>query len=109
MFYLASPFSHTDPNIEYERYIAAQKFVHHCFKLGLNVFSPIAYGYPIHREFSVPGDAQTWRYFNESMIFRCDGLMILTLEGWDKSIGVMEEIRYAESHKKPIQRVSPVR
>lgn len=108
MFYLASPYSHPDVEVRHQRFLGAADFTKHCLGMGLHIFSPIVYAHDLAIRFGLPTDAAHWQKFNESMIFRCDGVMVLTLDGWMESVGVQAEIKYAESHNKHIQRVRPI-
>ena len=109
MFYLASPYSHPEPEVRHQRYLDAAHFTKFCLEnIGLHIFSPIVYAHDMAIRFSLPTDAAHWQEFNESMIFRCDGMMVLELEGWQASKGVQSEIAYAKSHNKNIQFVKPL-
>lgn len=46
-----------------------------------------------------------WKNFDTEMLIRCDALLVATIPGWEKSIGVQAEIQIAKDLKKPIKYV----
>ena len=106
MQYLASPYSHPDPAVREARFRAACRAAALLMRRGEAVFSPIAhshciatYGLPIHWRF--------WEPIDRWHIERCDGLIVLTLDGWRDSVGVQAEIRIAVERGKPVRYVAP--
>ena len=100
LFYLASPF--TDPNqqIREERVKGATEAAINLLLQGIYAFSPIAYnGNWTRRE--LPGDWGFWCEFDKLFLERCDALIVLKLDGWDRSVGVKEEIAYAAQLLRP--------
>lgn len=45
----------------------------------------------------MPDDWVYWQQYSEQMLSKCDGMVLLLLEGWDKSTGVLAELRTAET------------
>ena len=79
----------------------------HLLQQGVFVFAPISYNEPWER-FNLPGDWNFWQDFDKSFVDRCDGgIIVLMLDGWDKSAGVTAEIKFAESLSKPIFYATP--
>lgn len=105
LLYLASPFSHSDREVMYERTRLATNATIKLFNSGFAIFSPIAYNGSWIDE-DVPGDWNFWKTFDELLISKMDGLIVLMLPGWDKSIGVTAEIEYAKSLNLPIEYVT---
>jgi nucleoside 2-deoxyribosyltransferase len=102
MIYLASPFSHSEPAVRHARYVAVCKAAAFLIANGCHVFSPIAHSYALAEVGGLDGDWETWRALDLSMIARCDELMVVTLDGWDKSVGVAAEVAEAERLGKPV-------
>ena len=44
----------------------------------------------------MPSDWEFWKNFCLSFLEKCDEIMVFKMEGWDKSRGVAEEIKFAE-------------
>lgn len=106
MIYLASPYSHTDPEIREKRFrnvcIAAARLI----RAEHVVFSPIAHGHPI-AEHGLPSDWQYWERHDREQLKRCDEVVVLMLDGWRESVGVQAEIRIAGELGKPVWYVAP--
>ena len=68
---------------------------------GTLVYSPIAHCH-IPAVFGLPKDFVFWRRFDEEMISRCNGIIVLKLSGWDISVGVNAEIKIAEHMGKRV-------
>lgn len=102
VFYLASPFSDPVARTRHKRFKAACLCCVALFKEGHYVFSPIAHSYPIALIGQIGHDFGLWRGYDLEMISRCDALMVLTIDGWDRSIGVRAEMDEAARLGKPI-------
>jgi nucleoside 2-deoxyribosyltransferase len=110
MIYLASPYSHIKESIMNKRentinLIAAGLHVkyEHLF------FLPITQSAPLERHRpELGGSFSKWRKRDLEAIRRSDELWVVMLEGWDTSIGVTAEIKYAKRTKKPIYYIDPM-
>lgn len=101
--YLASPYSDPDPAVREQRYEEACKAA---AKLMLEcpVFCPIAHSHPIetigmrekpHHEF--------WMRQDIAILRKCERLVVLCIDGWDRSRGVTEEIHLAQRLGIPVE------
>lgn len=106
--YLASPYTDPDKAIEQERFEDAQLYVARNVRSDHVLFSPIVYCHELAKLGSMPGNAAFWFEFNFHMLMACDKVVVLQLNGWDKSIGVAAEIAYANVHGKPVEFAQPV-
>lgn len=106
MIYLASPYSHNNPDVQQARYDLAQRYVANEIRKGETIFSPIVYAHPMAHEFNIGTDHLTWKKFNCAMIDRCDALHVLRIEGWLSSKGVQAEIAYAIAQQKDVRFVN---
>lgn len=107
MIYLASPYSDPDTNVMQRRY---EEVVHVAAKLmetGLHLFCPIAHTHPIACAGALPRGFDYWKSFDEWYISRCNGLVVVMLDGWDRSNGVRLECEIAEQYDVPVLRVEP--
>lgn len=94
-YYLASPYSHPDPAKRSERYGAAVAASAWLFKRSIFNFSPIVSCHPLSVSHSLPGDAEFWKKFDQTMIRMSGGVIVLQIEGWRESVGVQAEIAFA--------------
>jgi uncharacterized protein DUF1937 len=62
---------------------------------GAVVYSPIAHSNPITERFKLPVDWNFWQHFDRAIIQKSDGLEVLMLPGWRRSVGVTAEINFA--------------
>lgn len=106
IYYLASPYTHKDPAIRKQRAEIATEAAVKLLHMGIFVFAPIPYNEPWEK-YNLPGDWAFWAEFDKSFVERCDGgLIVLMLDGWDKSTGVTAEIEFAKSLDRPVYYVT---
>ena len=108
MVYLASPYSHPDANVRKRRFRAACQAAAHLMREGHLVFSPVAHTHPI-AEFGLPTEWAFWERQDRSLLERCDEVIVLTLDGWDESVGVLSEIQIARELGNPVRYLAPER
>jgi nucleoside 2-deoxyribosyltransferase len=106
MIYLASPYSHPDAGVREQRFRAACRATAALFHAGRTLFSPIAHSHPMV-EHGLPTNWEFWQRCNVEHLQRCDELVILTLDGWQESVGVQAEIRIAGELGKPVSFLAP--
>jgi|GEM_PF-430587 len=99
--YLAAPYSHPNPQIKDWRYKAVTKVAAELLKEKQMVYSPLTHNVPLSR-LGVVGSWETWRELDHHMLSKCDLLIVLTLEGWETSTGVLSEIEFAKEKNIPI-------
>jgi len=105
LYYLASPYSHKDREIMNQRAEQATKAAVDLLKLGVVTFAPIPYN--CHWEkYNLPSDWGFWQDFDKTFIDHMDAVVVLQLEGWDKSVGVTAEIAYAKEISIPVYYLS---
>lgn len=102
IIYIASPYSSTDEKKRIENYEKVSKFTAHLISNGAVAISPIAYGHPLLGFVDMPGDWEFWKNFCITFLEKCDEMIVLQLEGWDKSRGVLEEIEYCKNKNIPV-------
>lgn len=108
MIYLASPYSHPDPDVREQRFEAACAAAAALLRAGHRVYSPIAHSHPLTR-YGLPGDWTFWERHDRWYLERCDEVVVLMLEGWEASAGVRAEIAIAGELGKVVWYRYPVR
>lgn len=103
LIYLASPYSSPSKVIMNHRYDSACKAVGLFSAMGMWVYSPIVHYHMPSLLIDLPTDSDFWWDINRSMLDRCDMLVVLTLDGWQESKGVKQEIEYAQSYSIPVE------
>jgi len=107
LIYLASPYTHPDPEIQHLRYLEACYATVALTQRGFVVFSPI-----VHSHALVPlglgGTWEFWEHIDREFISRCDELVVLKIAGWKESVGVQAEIAIAGELRKPVRYIQRV-
>jgi hypothetical protein len=102
VIYLASPYSHQQAQIREQRYRDACQATAALLRAGQNVFSPIVHGHPL-TAYGLPTDWQYWEAFDRELISCCNELYVLTIDGWQESVGVTAETMIATELDRPIR------
>ena len=94
LVYLASPYSSggsvTGEKVEVRTGATARMAVM-LLDAGVNLYSPIMMGIGLEsRGYTRPRD--WWMHRDKKFLRKCDCVAVLTLDGWEKSPGVQEEI-----------------
>ena len=99
--YLASPYSSGIPAHYSQRYIPTflgeryHAAVSACAWLaneGHIVHSPIVHWHVVAKQHKLRKDHEFWKDQNDAMLEWCDAVYVLMLKGWEKSIGIKEEV-----------------
>jgi hypothetical protein len=109
LVYLASPYSHPDPLVKAERFRQACTVAGKMMKEGQCVFSPIAHSHPIEQYFedgSVEGH-DFWLKQDFAVLSHCAKLVVLAIDGWERSKGVAAEIEFAQQNQIPLEFLVP--
>jgi hypothetical protein len=107
--YLASPYSHPDPEVKADRFVEACRVAGELMKAGRLIFSPIAHSHPIEQYF-VDGKAEGhvfWLEQDFALLRHAAKLLVLRLPGWEQSKGVKAEIDAAEAIGIPVHYLDP--
>jgi nucleoside 2-deoxyribosyltransferase len=108
LIYLASPYSHPDPDVRQRRYVEACMAAAKLMEEGAAVFSPIAHGHSVAEHGGLPAmDHEFWMAQCLPWVERCDELVILTLDGWRESRGIQCEIAQASLVDIPVRLLEP--
>lgn len=105
LIYLASPYSHPDPEVRRQRFdtvcFAAAGFM----REGHHIFSPIAHTHPIAMQGDLPKGWEFWAEYDRKIIAVCGELWVLQMDGWRESQGVAAEVKIAEEYGLPVRYV----
>lgn len=98
LVYIANPYSHPDSKIVHERYDQVCQITADLVSKGQIAISPIAYGHTLLSYREMPSDWDFWQSFCISLLARCQKMIVVKMEGWQESRGVLAEIEYAKSN-----------
>jgi hypothetical protein len=107
VIYLASPYSHPDPNVRAQRFETACQAAAMLIAGGEFVFCPVAHAHPIAAHGQLPTTWQYWDRLDRRLLAGCYEVYVLTLDGWRESEGVQAELAHAEKLGMPIRYLSP--
>jgi hypothetical protein len=101
--YLACPYTHRDAGVQEARYIHATRAAAWLMDImPWNVFSPITHSHPLHTIAGMRGDWPFWKQVDKQYLRLSERLVVLTLPGWDDSVGVKAEIEIARAEGVPL-------
>lgn len=113
MIYLASPYSHSDPDVRALRYVAAVKAASQLARAGVPVYSPIAHSHPIDHEIEIEVGRRPphmyWMHCDLLVLAVCTRVLVLQIPGWDESRGVRHEVDAARRAGIPVVYAEPAR
>ena len=103
IIYLASPYSHPNDEIREQRFKEIAKISAELNSQGIIAFSPIVYGHTLLDYKEMPTDWGFWQTFCLSFLQHSDELHVYKMDGWEKSSGIAEEIKFAEQNNIPVK------
>lgn len=104
--YLACPYTDPEPDVREDRFRCANKAAAHLVEQGLIVYSPISMTHPIDLVLAAEGETkgpEYWVPFDEAFMTVCSRMIILKLDGWEKSIGVQRETEWFKRRGRPVE------
>jgi len=103
VLYVTAPFTHEIPEIRERRFRSACRASALLMAAGVVVFSPLSHSMPIvqHGELDEM-DSDFWLTMDLPLLERSDELLVLALDDWERSKGVVAEMFFALKHHKPI-------
>ena len=106
LIYLAAPYTHKSKHIMNERADMISHKAAELIKNGFMVFSPITYGHALIEYLKHDAVSfEFWKNFDKLMLGKCNKMLVLCLDGWLESVGVLSEIEYAEELGIPVSYV----
>lgn len=113
VYYLASPYSSALPwygtngdtfkaAIENIRHLQIQAIAAKLIHQDYILVEPIASCQFKQLHFGLKASYDYWQRRDRALIKVCDGIIIVMMDGWNKSIGVSDEIDYAKSLGKEV-------
>lgn len=105
MVYLGAPYSSPKPAVRELRFHQANIAAAKLMAQGFVVFSPISHSHPIaaYLEEHLLLDHEFWMAQDLGILEKADKLVVLRVDGWEKSRGVTAEIAHAEKCGIPIE------
>lgn len=92
LVYLATPYTHPNPDIRELRFIAAERCAAALMKRGYHIFSPIVHCHGLAKKYSMPTDYLFWLTYNTAFLRAAEAVFVLKMPGWEESKGVVKEL-----------------
>lgn len=102
LYFIACPYSDPDGKVVEMRFQTSTQAAAELALQGVATYSQITMTHPINLELSKSGKKIQWSKIDEVFLSRCDGLIVLTVPGWEKSGGVAAEIKYFKDKNLPV-------
>lgn len=108
-YYISNPYNGTDEQREERARIAA----HVCGRLlkkGIHSWSPIVHNHAMMKtfnQFTLEERRSVILDFDFSLLKASKGMIVLTIDGWDKSYGVKAEIELCQKLSIPVKYLDP--
>lgn len=106
IIYLAAPYTDTQPIIMEDRYVAMNKITARLIteQDAIVPHSPISYTHRISHHCDPTFD---WYEWDLQYLARCDGMLVVKLDGWKESKGVKKEMEFCMEHGIPFAHSKP--
>lgn len=107
-YYISNPYNGTDEEKE-DRARVASKACAALLKKGIHAWSPIVHNHAMMKdhEFSLEERRSLILDFDFSLLRAARGMIVLTIDGWDRSYGVRAELNLCRELSIPVQYLSP--
>jgi hypothetical protein len=105
LIYVACPYSDSDIQVVKTRIDSVTKYLAVLAARRQIAFSPLLMHYCLDSGVELPKDYEFWCNHSLTLLGKSDIMHVLTLPGWDLSIGVLDEIEFAEKNGIPIEYV----
>lgn len=105
--YLASPYSNPSEITKELRYREISKIAATLVCKGEVIFCPISMSHSFSKWGHTPTSWEFWENQDLPFLELATELWIVTMDGWETSVGVMAEFEYARNRKKTIRLVDP--
>jgi hypothetical protein len=103
-YYVASPYTHKDPEVRQGRHKTATEIAKRLTQLGYSCFVPIAYdgGWEVDPNFQIDHSWNFWERIDLPILDRCSGLILMQMPDWEKSQGIAGELEHCRQHGIPV-------
>lgn len=102
LIYLACPYTDPDLKVMEYRLGVAAAVASMMVKADLFVFSPLSYGESITVNGNLPRTWEFWEKFDAVMVSKSGLLIVISIDGWEESVGVQAEIKLAKKYGVPV-------
>lgn len=106
LVYLAAPYTHEKPDVVEARMSRLCIVDAALMKQGVMTASPLLKHFLLEHS-DLPGDWNYWKDYAEVLLSKCDKMIVVTMSGWDESVGVTAEIELCKRFNIPVEYIDP--
>jgi hypothetical protein len=108
VIYLASPYNHPDPAVRHDRFVRVAKAAAKLIANGEVVYCAITHTHPIEKYGNLPVGWSYWQALDEFYLDLANKLVIVKIDGYDRSEGIKAETARALALGKPVEYMEDV-
>lgn len=105
MIYLASPYTAKSKELQEANYQSVLRFTGRLLAKRHKVWSPVVHCHVLALLYDLPTDHLFWKELNHDFIRRCDELWVAKIGGWEYSLGIEDEVNFANMISIPVKYV----
>jgi hypothetical protein len=105
LVYLATPYSHPDPAVREARFRAANRYAADLVRQGVHVLSPVSHAHHVAKDGGLSAGWDVWGPQSYALLAACARVVVLCQDGWQESVGVAAELRWAAELGLPVEYV----
>jgi len=98
MIFLSIPYSDKNKAVIEYRVKSISQYSAKLLKDGISCISPVTSGVTILQHAELPSDFNFWCKLSFDLLILCNEMHVLMVDGWEGSLGVQEEIKFAQEH-----------
>jgi hypothetical protein len=107
--YLAIPYTHEDEKVMDYRARVSDYICSVLMKQGRYIYAPISSSHHIAKMYGLPRDWTFWQGMDTVFVKVCKRVIVVMLDGWKESTGVIAEIKIAEDNGIEIEYLNPAK
>lgn len=96
MAYIAIPYTDSDKSVVEQRVKILCEIDALLMKIGIFTVSPVLKHLLFMHAKDLPSDWKYWEEYSYALLARCQTMYVVTVPGWEESIGVQAEIAFCE-------------
>jgi hypothetical protein len=105
--YLGTPYSDNNGYLQDFRAKIVDIIATELTNQGRAIYSPISSWHHIACKYTMPKTFEFWERMNLSFLKQCKRLLVVTLPGWETSVGLKGEIEFAEYNEIEVEHIDP--
>ena len=107
LYYIACPYSHKNKAVMTQRYYDQRYASWRLMGAGYHLIQPVEMCHHITRRYHMPSGYAYWKERDRLLLSRCDGIIVVMMDGYMQSVGVQDEVAYARFLHMPVYYFDP--